>query len=46
MAVGFLTWHSLHHSDVRLNRKERQRLMREYNRQDQIKNLDDPFGKA
>jgi hypothetical protein len=45
-ATGFMIWYSQSHADVRLNRKERQKLMRELSKQDKIMRLDDPFGKT
>lgn len=46
LATGFILYFSMSHSDVRLNRRERQKLMREMAKQDKVLNLDDPFGKA
>lgn len=44
LATGFIMYFSLHARDVRINRKERQQLMRELEKQDKIAALDDPFG--
>lgn len=41
-----MMYFSLKNEDVRLNRKKRQQLMRELEKQDKVAALDDPFGKA
>lgn len=41
-----MVYFSLKNEDVRLNRKKRQQLMREVEKQDKVAALDDPFGKA
>ena len=46
LATGFMMYFSLKSYDVRINRKQRQQLMRELEKQDSIAALDDPFGKA
>lgn len=43
LATGFVMYFSLHSSDVRISRKQRQQLMRQLEQQDKIAALDDPF---
>lgn len=46
LASGFMIYFSFSRPDVRLNRRERQKLMREMARQDKVARLDDPYGKG
>lgn len=46
LASGFMIYHGLSRPDVRLNRKERHKLMCELSKQDKVMNLDDPYGKG
>lgn len=46
-ATGFMIYYSLSSPDVRLNKRERNRLMREIEEQNRnVARFDDPFGKA
>lgn len=46
LGTGFIMYFSLKSTDVRINRKQRQQVMRELEKQDKVAALDDPFGKA
>lgn len=46
MATGFMVYHSLKSPDVRLNKKERNRLTRELKHSKEVSGFDMPFEKA
>ena len=46
MATGFIVYFSLKSPDVRLNKKERNRLVRELKHSNDVTGFDAPFEKA